>query len=67
MDPAKKKSPPRLSFQVTPKMVKRLQKVFAAELAARPFLSLSDIEREVMDAGLRTLEPRGTNDGAEES
>lgn len=62
MSPIQTKKPPRLSFQVTPKMEKRVAKLLAAELAERPFITLSDVLREALDAGLRTKESPGTND-----
>lgn len=61
MSPAQSKKPPRLSFQVTPKMEKRVAKLLASEIAERPFITLSDVLREALDAGLRTKEAPGTN------
>lgn len=44
-------------------MEKRLAAVLKRELKERPFISLSDVLREVIDNGLRTLEPRDIGDG----
>ena len=60
--PVGPKRPPRFAFCVTPKMVARVQRVLAAELAERPCITLSDVLREALDAGLRTKESPGTND-----
>lgn len=67
MSPAQAVKPPRLSVQVDERMKRRVQKLLRAERQDRPFVSFSDVLREVIDAGLRTKESPGTNDAPEAS
>jgi hypothetical protein len=62
MTPARSTKPPRLSVQVDKKLLQRIRKHHLAELeGGRTFLSISDVLRELIDAGLRTQEASGTN------